>query len=219
VSARSEGEGRLQLYDFRLRVAAMYRKRNDELHAGSDPKDVWEQFWLERSRIFASHSQSALDDEQKARFMGIDVFPYDNDLVVDAEVETDVALQRLEIPTSGEESMSMTLVGQIGFELTGKAQQLSLYWIDVYGGGLFLPFRDASPSTYGGGRYLIDTVKGSDFLPLAGSPLNHRVRLDFNYAYNPSCAYHHRWVCPLAPPGNRLAIEIEAGEKIFEDAI
>ena len=38
--------------------------------------------------------------------------------------------------------------------------------------------------------------------------------LDFNFAYNPSCAYDPSWACPLAPPGNRLAIGVEAGERV-----
>jgi uncharacterized protein len=197
----------------------MYRERNEALLGGSDPKVVWQRFWQERGLIFATHPQSALDVWQKARFSRLDVFPYEPKLGVEADLDTNVEPQRLEIVTSGDESMPMSLVGTASFRLDGERHELSLYWIDVYGGGLFLPFRDASPSTYGGGRYLIDSVKGSDFLPLDGSPLNRRVWLDFNYAYNPSCAYNHRWVCPLAPPRNRLQLEIQAGEKIYGDAV
>ena len=106
-----------------------------------------------------------------------------------------------------------------------------MYWIDVYGGGLFLPFRDATcpDESYGGGRYLFDTVKGNDFLRLdvsdaaaaAGDQvsgyLGGLVILDFNYAYNPSCAYDERWVCPLAPNENRLPVPIRAGERKFHE--
>jgi hypothetical protein len=42
-----------------------------------------------------------------------------------------------------------------------------------------------------------------------------RVRLDFNYAYNPSCAYDDRWACPLAPAENRLAAPVRAGELAY----
>jgi uncharacterized protein len=221
MSGKSESsvDRLLALYDFRVRVAAMYRERNEALRRGSDPKVAWQQFWEERSLIFATHPQSALDEQQKGRFSRLDVFPYNVELCVEADIDTNVARERLEIDTSGDESMPMTLVGRAAFRLSGEPHELSLYWIDVYGGGLFLPFRDTSPSTYGGSRYLIDSAKGSDFLPLEGSPLNRRVVLDFNYAYNPSCAYNHRWVCPLAPPQNRLSFRIEAGEKTFEDAV
>jgi uncharacterized protein len=91
--------------------------------------------------------------------------------------------------------------------------RLSLFWITGYGGGIFLPFGDASNrhTTYGGGRYLYDTIKGADL----GTGLQEIV-LDFNYAYNPSCAYNPRWVCPLSPPENRLPFPIAAGEMAFE---
>ena len=89
---------------------------------------------------------------------------------------------------------------------------LTLYWIDGYGGGLFLPFRDKSngAGTYGGGRYLYDTIKGADLG--AG---HDEIVLDFNFSYNPSCAYNPRWVCPLAPAENTLAFRVDAGERAF----
>ena len=61
--------------------------------------------------------------------------------------------------------------------------------------------------TYGGGRYLLDTVKGAD-LGFDGP----RLVLDFNYAYHPSCAWDSRWSCPLAPPSNWLTEPVRAGE-------
>jgi uncharacterized protein (DUF1684 family) len=78
---------------------------------------------------------------------------------------------------------------------------------------VFLPFRDATSggASYGGGRYLLDTIKSADL----GSELaSGTLVLDFNYAYHPSCAYDPRWVCPLAPPASRLAIPVHAGERL-----
>ena len=91
---------------------------------------------------------------------------------------------------------------------------LTLFWIDGYGGGLFLPFRDRTngAETYGGGRYLYDTIKGADLG--AGQD---EIVLDFNFSYNPSCAYSPRWVCPLAPPENTLPFRVEAGERVPTD--
>ena len=88
--------------------------------------------------------------------------------------------------------------------------RLDLYWLDAYGGGLFVPFGDATSGseTYGAGRYLLDTVKGADLGADDG-----RLVLDFNVAYNPSCAYDPRWACPLAPPANRLPVAVRAGER------
>ena len=92
----------------------------------------------------------------------------------------------------------------------GEMRMLDLYWLDAYGGGAFLPFADGTSGleTYAAGRYLLDTVKGADL----GSTGNCIV-LDFNFAYNPSCAYDPDWVCPLAPPANRLAVAVRAGER------
>jgi uncharacterized protein len=69
--------------------------------------------------------------------------------------------------------------------------------------------------SYGGGRYLFDTMKGSDFQSVLHADGQTSIVLDFNYAYNPSCAYNSRWVCPLAPPENRLSVPIRAGEMLY----
>jgi uncharacterized protein len=88
--------------------------------------------------------------------------------------------------------------------------EVTLYWIGGYGGGVFLPFRDASSGreTYGGGRYLLDTIKGADL----GQAPDGRLIFDFNFAYNPSCAYSDEWVCPLSPPENTLPASLRVGE-------
>jgi len=94
---------------------------------------------------------------------------------------------------------------------TFELGSLELYWLEGYGGGVFLPFADETrgTETYGAGRYLLDTVKGS-YLGLEGG----RLVLDFNFAYNPSCSYDDRWACPLTPPPNRLPIPVRAGERL-----
>ena len=93
--------------------------------------------------------------------------------------------------------------------------ELELYWLTAYGGGLFVPFADATAGeeTYGAGRYLLDTVKGADLGTSDG-----RLVLDFNLAYNPSCSYDPRWSCPLAPPPNRLKLPVRMGERHVEPA-
>ena len=124
---------------------------------------------------------------------------------------TDASPTRYEIATSGDDALAFTRFGSVSFEIAGLTHELELYWLDGYGGGIFLPFKDATNGavTYGGGRYLLDTVKGAD-LGMDGD----RMVLDFNFAYNPSCSYDPRWVCPLSPPENKLDIPIEAGERI-----
>jgi len=116
----------------------------------------------------------------------------------------------LDIRTSDDSAYRFTRFGNATFELEGKIRVLKLYWLEGYGGGIYVPFVDATSgtTTYGGGRYLLDTVKGAD-LGVEGD----RLVLDFNSAYNPSCVYDPRWSCPLAPPANRLPFDICAGER------
>jgi uncharacterized protein len=206
----------LDLYDYRLRVAGMYRRRDEALQRGESPATVLQAFRTERDTLFASHPQSALDVEQRASFTGLPYFPYDPAACVEAEIDTDVKSERLTVVTGEDEQMPMTRVASLRFTYRGQPASLSLFWIDVYGGGLFLPFRDATAGneTYGGGRYLVDTIKGSTTL-IPSSTEGIRMVLDFNYAYNPSCAYNPRWVCPLAPRENHLSFPIRAGEKMM----
>ncbi len=209
----------LDLYDYRTRVAEMYRTRRQATLDGEDATSVLQRFRESRNELFAKHSQSALDQEQKQKFEGLRYFPYNPAMCVEADIERDVEPQLLDVAMNAEETMTMTTVGRLHFTLEDVKVALSLYWLNIYGGGLFLPFRDTtSPAeSYGGGRYLFDTLKGSDFLPVPGASGNERILLDFNYAYNPSCAYNDRWVCPLAPIENRLKVPVRAGEMKFKE--
>lgn len=163
-----------------------------------------------RDELFATHPQSPVPAAERGTFSGLSYFPYDPAARVLAPVET-VAPASYEIETSGDAPYRFTRFGTASFELSGHPLVLELYWLEGYGGGLFLPFRDATggAETYGAGRYLLDTLKGADLGVEDG-----RLVLDFNFAYNPSCAYDPRWICPLAPPPNRLSRPIRAGERL-----
>lgn len=88
---------------------------------------------------------------------------------------------------------------------------MDVWWLGQYGGGLFLPLRDgtAGRGSYGGGRYLLDTVKGADLGAQGG-----RLIIDLNFLYHPSCRYESSWLCPLATPGNTVTVPVEAGERL-----
>ena len=151
-----------------------------------------------------------MPEEERSAYPGVPIFDYDpavrtTGLVEPAEPET------LEIGASDGGAYRFTRFAVVRFELGDAPLSLDAYWLEGYGGGLFLPFRDATAGreTYGAGRYLMDTVKGSDL----GATADGRLVLDFNFAYNPSCSYDPRWSCPLAPPANRLSVEIRAGER------
>jgi uncharacterized protein (DUF1684 family) len=85
-----------------------------------------------------------------------------------------------------------------------------MWQLRQYAGGLWVPVKDTSVKTYGGGRYLLDTAKGADL----GSTTDERLVVDLNFLYAPSCAHDPRWVCPLAPVGNVLDRPVEAGELV-----
>jgi uncharacterized protein (DUF1684 family) len=219
----------LDLYDWRERVARMYRDRGDALRAGEDPQAAWHRFRAAKDALFARHPQSPLSAADRRNFSALEYFPYNPALRLEAELIPEAAVEPADLPASNPASnpasMRFHRAARLRFPLEGTPVELIVYWIDVYGGGLFLPFRDATcpAESYGGGRYLFDTVKGSDFermggaareaLGYAGGP----VTLDFNYAYNPSCAYDARWICPLAPNENRLSQPIRAGELAFHE--
>jgi uncharacterized protein (DUF1684 family) len=191
----------LTLMDWKRRVFALYA----EVRAG-EPRQAWEHWRAVRDDLFRTHPQSPLQD--RASFGGLPYFDYDPALRVLADVEP-VERVRREIATSGEDPYSFTRFARARFDLDG-VRELDLYWLDGYGGGIFLSLADATSGreTYGACRYLLDTVKGADLGEVDG-----RLVLDFNFAYNPSCAYDPRWVCPLAPPGNRLPVPIRGGER------
>jgi uncharacterized protein len=111
------------------------------------------------------------------------------------------------VPTAADGIVRLERTGRVS---PGELGPLDVWWVGGYGGGVFLPLRDGSAgrTTYGGGRYLLDTIKGADL-----GVEEHRLVLDFNFAYNPSCAYDPRWTCPLAPAANRLPVEVRAGER------
>jgi uncharacterized protein (DUF1684 family) len=193
----------LALLDWKRRVFALY-----EAVRMMPPEEGWKLWRETRDELFRSHPQSPLPAESRAGFEGFEYWPYDPEARVLAELE-DVEAPPQPIETSGVEPMLFRPFARAWFELRGERLSLEVHWLTGYGGGVFLPVRDATSGkeSYGGGRYVLDTVKGADLGEQDG-----RLVLDFNFAYNPSCAYDPGWVCPLAPPANRLAVAVEAGE-------
>jgi uncharacterized protein (DUF1684 family) len=195
----------LTLLDWKRRIFELYGAiRNDP-----EPERAWRRWRDARDELFRSHPQTPLLPERRGSFDGLPYFEYDPALRVLGVVEAAERVQR-EIATSGERPYLFTRFARTQFELAGSEHSLDLYWLDGYGGGLYLCFADATSGTetYGAGRYLLDTVKGADLGERDG-----RLVLDFNFSYNPSCSYDPRWVCPLAPPGNRLAVPVRGGER------
>jgi len=192
----------LDLLDYRRRVNELYdvvRSLRDR-----DPRAA-HRLWRERrDELFRSHPQSALPESDRAAFRGISYHEYDPAFAFTAAVRP-LPRENYDVDTSTGGVIRFVRFGAVDLPIG----TLAVMWLDEYSGGVFLPFRDATSgkTTYGGGRYLLDTAKGAD-LGSSGDALV----LDFNFAYHPSCVYDPKWTCPLAPLSNRLTAAVEAGE-------
>jgi uncharacterized protein (DUF1684 family) len=188
----------LDVLDWRRRVFALYA----DVRATPDPQNAWKLWRDGRDELFATHPASPLD--ARAGFAGLPYAAYDPACRFTVRVAP-AEPASIHIATTDAGGVRLDRVGRVELPIGG----LDVWSIAGYGGGIFVPLADASngTSTYGGGRYLLDTSKGAD-LGSNGSDLV----IDLNFAYHPSCRYSPRWVCPLAPPGNRLAVAVRAGE-------
>lgn len=202
------GSHGLTLLDWRRRVHALYA----EVRAAADPAAA-HRLWCDgRDELFRRHPQSPLASSDG--FDSLPVAAYDPRWRFELPVESDVEPMRIEVPTATDGVVPFERVGVVRLPDIGS---LDVWALRSYGGGIFVPFRDrtAGVSTYGAGRYLIDTVKGADLggdVDLATGAGS--LVLDLNFAYHPSCAYDPAWVCPLAQPGNVLDVEVPVGESL-----
>jgi uncharacterized protein (DUF1684 family) len=187
----------LDVLDWRRRTAALYEQVRAELY----PPVAHAGWAATREQLFRTHPASAVRDAA----YDLPVAPYDPQWRAEVALEP-APPERLEVPTGTD--------GVVPFDRLGVLRtpwgDLDAWWLASYGGGLWLPVRDrtSGTTTYGGGRYLLDTVKGADL----GSTADGRLVLDLNFLYAPSCAHDEAWACPLAPPGNVLDLAVEAGE-------
>jgi hypothetical protein len=199
----------LDLVDWRRRVGDLFRLTGDDAAA---------RFRRGRDELFRTHPQSPIEPEERVAFAGLRYFDYDLRFRVAARMEPADGSE-LVIDTGGEDgAVRYRRAGSLVFQLDGEESRLTVLSLAQYAGGLFVPFRDLTSGreTYGGGRYLFDTAKDTDGLVLEVTAGSADVIVDFNYAYNASCAYSPRWACPLAPPENHLAVAVRAGEMVYK---
>lgn len=192
----------LDLLDWKRRVAELYAG----VRAERDPAAGRERWRVVREELFRSHPQSPVPEAERPGYAGPFLYDYDPTWRLLAEVSA-AEPERFELPSSDGATMAFTRFARASAgDIT-----LDLYWLEGYGGGLFVPFADATSGdeTYGAGRYVLDTVKGADLGMQDG-----RLVLDLNFAYQPSCSYDPRWTCPLAPPANRLSADVRVGERL-----
>ena len=222
----------LDLADWRRRISTLYAEVRQL--AATDPAAALALWRATRQSMFREHPQSPVLPSERATFQA---HHFEHDPSVRFEVRVEGAVDEatdgagdaggmggsggfggfggltIELPVSVGAAMSFRRIGSVNVPFAAGARRLELYWMAGYAGGLFLPFRDATngTETYGAGRYLLDSAKSADLGP--GREPGTLV-LDFNFAFQPSCAFDPKYACPLAPPPNRLDLPIRAGERV-----
>jgi uncharacterized protein len=211
LSARAEtGNGRpipeLALAGWRREISEVYAA----VRAEGDPRRGHELWRRRRDELFRSHPQSPLPAGDPLRTSGLPYWPYDPELRFELPLLPPPEASQLAVPTDRDGTTQMRLIGRVELPAPLNAS-LDVWWLRQYAGGLFLPLRDGSAgdTSYGGGRYALDTAKGAD---LGGSPDS--LLIDLNFLYHPSCRYSSEWECPLAPPGNTIGPVVQAGEHL-----
>jgi uncharacterized protein (DUF1684 family) len=158
----------------------------------------------DKDENFRNSDESPIKD--KASFKGLNYYSFNKDYIIDFELEKSEKTETVDIKMTDGTTEKLILFGKIKGEFKDFTIALTIYQRE--NGDFFLPFKDktAPTETYGGGRYLD--------LPLKNAK-NNQLRVDFNLAYNPFCAYNEDFACPIPPAENTLPIRIEAGEKLF----
>ena len=200
----------LALLDWRRRMETAFARARD----ADEPAEGHARWRAARDELFATHPASPLASADPLRTTGLPYAPYDPayrvevSLMPSGPAEDDVR----DVDTGEDGTLRMRRVGRVDLPAPVGAS-LDVWWLEQYAGGLFVPMRDATAgsTTYGGGRYLLDTAKGAWH---GGSSGAHGARLvlDLNFAYHPSCRYDPAWQCPLAPPGNTIDVAVPVGE-------
>ena len=198
-----QGVSALAVADWRRRVFALYR----EVRAETDPAAAHALWRAGRDELLTTHPASPVPAEDRETYKGAQIGDYQPQLRFEVGVDTDAEPVRWEVPSATDGVIPFTRAGVLHLPVG----DLDVWWLESYGGGLFVPVKDtlAGQRTYGGGRYLLDTVKGAD---LGGDLRAGWLVVDLNFAYNPSCAYSPLWTCPLAPTGNTVAAALPVGE-------
>lgn len=195
--------------DWRRLVFGLYADVRER--ATTESPESAHALWQEgRNELFRNHPASALTDTARSSFPGLSVAPYDPAYRFEAIMHDDGAGQEMDVATGTDGVVPFRRLGTLVLPGLGE---LALWKLASYGGGLFLPLHDSTAGrpggSYGGGRYVLDTVKGAH---LGEGRAPGSLVVDLNFAYSPSCAYDEAWACPLPGPDNRLADAVPVGE-------
>ena len=163
-------------------------------------------FRIAKDEFFREDHQASLSHDQQQDFGGLNYFDENDDLRIVANPKLFDDREIVDVQTNTGDIARYVRWGRITFDVDGQDASLTLF-MDGEAGEIFLPFADGTSGkeTYGAGRYLeVQHLHDGSLL------------VDFNYAYNPYCAYNEGWSCPRTPFENRIAPAIRAGETNFK---
>jgi len=163
----------------------------------------------EKDRFMRNSPESPFA-KAKDKYDELKYFPPDINYRVIADLEPIKEKKTVILTTNDGKDQRYIEYAHARFKLHGTNNRLLILEIADMGparGKLFLAFGDETSAreTYGAGRYL-DVTK---------TPGSSTIKLDFNLAYNPYCAYDESFTCPLPPRENILSVPIKAGEKSY----
>jgi hypothetical protein len=195
-----------ELADWRRQVSELYAA----VRAQDDPERAHALWRSGRNALFRAHPQSPLPPRDPLREAGVPYWAYDPALRFELPLLPAPGPEQLLAHPGGNEGTTLRLLGYVELPLPLSAT-IAVWWLQQYAGGLFLPLRDgtAGETSYGGGRYVLDTAKGADLGGTAST-----LVIDLNFLYHPSCRYNSQWQCPLAPAANIIAAPVHAGERL-----
>ncbi len=196
------GQPSVDVVDWRRRISELYA----QVRSAMDPAAA-HALWIDgRDVLLREHPASPVPTAARGAYRGASIAPYDPAYRFVVPLVEPATTCRRDVATGTDGTVSFERAGRVELPELGS---LDVWWLVGYGGGLFVPLKDATSGreTYGGGRYVLDTVKGAD---LGGD--RHALVIDLNFAYQPSCAYDEAWACPLPGPGNVLDAAVPVGE-------
>lgn len=180
-----------------------------------DPQhqETWERalvrFRRDKDEYFRESAESPLTTEDRASFRGLKYYDPEPALRIVADLHRYPEPEAVMVSTSKGTRQLFNRVGYFGLAIAGIDVRLNAYQsAEREDPSLFIPFRDSTSGkeSYGAARYLDMEVEHND-----------EYAVDFNYAYNPYCAYSEDYVCPLPPQENWLKVPIAAGERKYHD--
>ena len=178
-----------------------------------EDRETWERalvrFRKEKDEFFRAGDNSPLPHGERERFTGLRYFAPDPSFRFETRLQRYPNPASIMMTTSKGTRQLFDRVGYFEVPIDGKPVRVqALQSAERDDPNIFVPFRDGTSGkqSYGAARYLDLHVEHDD-----------SYALDFNYAYNPYCAYSDDYVCPLPPQENWLTVPIRAGERKYHE--